>query len=62
MTSMSITRRKDDDMFSIFLLIASAACAERRALVVTDGKDACVCDPYRGRILVVHDSYPATKE
>jgi hypothetical protein len=30
--------------------------------VVTDGKDAYVCDPRRGRILVVHDSYPAAKE
>ena len=29
--------------------------------VVTDGKDAYVCDPSRGRILVVHDSYPPAK-
>lgn len=29
--------------------------------VVTDGKDAYVCDPNRGRILVVHDSYPPAK-
>jgi DNA-binding beta-propeller fold protein YncE len=29
--------------------------------VTTDGRDAYVCDPDRGRILVVHDSFPAAK-
>ena len=29
--------------------------------VTTDGKDAYVCDPDHGRILVVHDPYPAAK-
>jgi hypothetical protein len=29
--------------------------------VTTDGNDAYVCDPDGGRILVIHDSYPAAK-
>lgn len=29
--------------------------------VTTDGRDAYVCDPDGGRILVVHDSFPAAK-
>ncbi len=29
--------------------------------VTTDGKDAYVCDPDRGRLLVIRDSYPAAK-
>lgn len=30
--------------------------------VTTDGKDAYVCDPNRGRILIVHDSYPSARQ
>jgi len=46
----------------MLLLAASAACAQPfRHCVTTDGKDACVCDPDRGHILVVHDSFPAAK-
>jgi YVTN family beta-propeller protein len=29
--------------------------------VTTDGKDAYVCDPDGGRVLVIHDSFPAAK-
>jgi len=42
--------------------LATTATASGAHCVVTDGKDAYVCDPNRGRILVVHDSYPAAKE
>lgn len=39
--------------------LATTATVSGAHCVVSDGKDAYVCDPNRGRILVVHDSYPA---
>ena len=39
--------------------LATTPTASGAHCVVTDGRDAYVCDPDRGRILVVHDSYPA---
>ena len=41
--------------------LATKATARGAHCVTTDGKDAYVCDPDRGRLLVVRDSYPATK-
>jgi hypothetical protein len=42
--------------------LATTTTASGAHCVVTDGKDAYVCDPDRGRILVVRDSYPAAKK
>lgn len=39
--------------------LGTAPTASGAHCVVTDGKDAYVCDPNRGRILVVHDAYPS---
>lgn len=41
--------------------LTTQATAKGAHCVTTDGTDAYVCDPDRGRILVVHDSSPATK-
>lgn len=42
-------------------LLGKSAIARGSHCVTTDGKDAYVCDPDRGRILVVKDPYPAAK-
>ncbi|MDP9361186.1 MAG: hypothetical protein M3P29_07025 [Acidobacteriota bacterium] len=39
--------------------LATMPTAHGAHCVTTDGKDAYVCDPDRGRILVVRDSFPA---
>ncbi len=41
--------------------LATTPTAHGAHCVTSDGKDAFVCDPDRGRILVVHDSFPAAK-
>lgn len=41
--------------------LATKATAKGAHCVTTDGKDAYVCDPDRGRLLVIRDSYPPTK-
>lgn len=41
--------------------LATTPTARGAHCVTTDGKDAYVCDPDGGRILVVRDSFPATK-
>ena len=41
--------------------LATTPTAHGAHCVTTDGKDAYVCEPDRGRILVVHDSSPAAK-
>ncbi len=41
--------------------LATTHVAKGSHCVTTDGTDAYVCDPNGGRILVVHDGYPATK-
>lgn len=43
------------------LPLATLPTAKGAHCVATDGNDAYVCDPDRGRILVVPDSYPAAK-
>ncbi len=40
--------------------LATEATAKGAHCVTTDGKDAWVCDPDGGRLLVIRDSYPAT--
>ncbi len=41
--------------------LATTPTARGAHCVTTDGKDAYICDPDRGRILIVHDSFPAAK-
>ena len=41
--------------------LATKATVKGAHCVTTDGKDAYVCDPDRGRLLVIRDSYPPTK-
>ena len=41
--------------------LATKATAKGAHCVTTDGKDAYVCDPDGGRLLVIRDSYPTTK-
>jgi YVTN family beta-propeller protein len=41
--------------------LATTPTARAAHCVTTDGNDVYVCDPGRGRILVVHDSFPAAK-
>jgi hypothetical protein len=41
--------------------LATTPTARGAHCVATDGKDVYVCDPDRGRILVVRDSFPAAK-
>jgi hypothetical protein len=41
--------------------LATTPTARGAHCVTTDGKDAYVCDPDGGRILVVRDSFPAAK-
>jgi hypothetical protein len=42
--------------------LATTAIAKGAHCVTTDGKDAYVCDPDGGRILVVHDTYPPAQK
>lgn len=41
--------------------LATRTTAKGAHCVTTDGKDAYVCDPDRGRLVVIPDSYPPTK-
>jgi YVTN family beta-propeller protein len=41
--------------------LATARTARGAHCVTADGRDAWVCDPNRGRILIVHDASPAAK-
>ena len=41
--------------------LATTPTARGAHCVATDGKDAYVCDPGGGRILVVRDSFPAAR-
>jgi DNA-binding beta-propeller fold protein YncE len=41
--------------------LATITTAKGAHCVTTDGKDAYVCDPDGGRLLVIRDSYPAAR-